>query len=552
MRRARVLGLALLLAAALLAWFVLRGWGGAAPLESGGERGAPSPEPPTSPMLVGGGAPRESVGAGSAARAGQASEREMATVEVVLQYPDGLDKASIVSLSLLASSESGLRFAWWLGGQDLPPSPSTLAAVVTLERERSEPGARSERLRLLGVPVGSHLLEVGVSTQGKMAAASIPVRIDVPKGGMAVEVHVIDLAEFATLAFRVWDGDDPLESARLQIHVNGSHRPSVSTDASGRCEARVPGATVITTWVDAFTGMEELTVPPPRTLRVAPRERHEIEFRIENTVPVRIRTVGPDGADVEGGGLSLWRFPAGQRPRYAGDLRRQAGDWRSFRLPPDEYGVQAGATGELGQAWQRFTVVAGSPLVVTVPMGPSGARARLHILGESGVEGWGGAVSLGLLPEAAPESLAYANLGLDAEGRAVTAPMPDGEYRLTLRRLSRYRRVRVDRGEHEIEVSLPAPTDPLQQGSVRGSCLYAEDGRPGGRELIQVEVAGEAWGWMATERGGGDYRVEGLPAGEVVVRVEPTPWTRLAIRPYEARVRIVAGQETVHDIRLVR
>jgi hypothetical protein len=531
------------LALALGTWRVLH--------EDGVEHGTPATESaieratdgatPERPTLTG--EPTPAREAPAPTRAGPAS------LTLELRYPDfGAPALRLVVLSLRTAWDEGHAVAWYLGGRELPQPPGADRRPFGVERTPSSPTARLERVRISSLESREYTLVADVRTGGESVAVAVLRGLRLVDGENSVSLDLVLREEFAVLALHAYDGDDPL-SVPITLTVDGTYWPTVSTDEQGAAEARVPGGSDVVAALGKFHGLGELVRPPEQAFRVMPRERRSVVFRIEGTVPVTFRGVDGQGKEVPLGGTSVWRLPPGDRPRYVGALQRPRPREERYRLPPGEYGVTAGGGGDFGPTWQRFSVAPGPPIRVTVPLSERGTRVALRLHEPPGMPTWNRSVLLARQGVDAPQDLAYATFTVGEDGRGLSAPLPDGEYLLQSWDFYRFRRVTVDRSAGAMEETLPSPLEASKQGSVRGKIHY--EGPHPGAVTVRAEASGHEWGWMSLQDGHDGFRFPGLPAGDVVLRVVPSPWDAQAFRPYEATVRVVAGRETRHDVRLV-
>jgi len=467
---------------------------------------------------------------------------------VELRYPPLPDGESLlVSLSLRTKHDDGPHVSWWRTTKGMSRFEGSAAPGA----ERLESAVSSETVRLRGLESRSATIVAVVSAGGEEVAASAPVRFDLRSGENRAVLELVPRSDFATIAFSVSDGGDPVEGARIQVHVEGIYWPSVRTDASGKAEASVPGNSAIRTWIDSFPGQQAVSAPPEQSFRITPRERREVSFELPPTVRVKFRAVAPDGAEVNGGGIAgIWSLRPGERPRYVGFILREAPDGtRWHRLPPGRYGIRFAGAGDLAAAWHEFVVAPGDPVTVSVPLARGGRRVRIRLRGPDGGPPMDrstpakpiGSIVLSRPAIDHPSEMAIGSASLDAEGRGETQVLPDGPYEVHVWPLHLHRRIEVAAGATDFDLRLPPALDHAKSGGLEGRASEVL-----GRQLRAV-VGGEEWSRSADFVNPERYRFAFLPAGTVTLRAEPSPYTG-GFRPYEATVRIEHGAVATHDV----
>jgi len=454
-----------------------------------------------------------------------------------------------------------LRPALTISGTVLQPdgTPAAAARVTSDGRGRwvrpTQTDARG-RFRLTSLEAGTYDVEARLlkaERVGLVATASVAA------GTTDLVLKLVRPEGQATgLVVKVLDPDGkPVPRAYVQVdYGNGGSSGSTAedgvaiVDVSGRA-AGLAGATVVVRAPRARTG----TLLPFGPARLGPLTGHETEVEIR--LPVEATVTGvvrdPDGAPVRGAVViaateEQGRNLEGAFTRDGGDLPRARTDADGrFRLggladgaevdvhvaPPPDFPRPEPVRVRGGQQDVVVTLVPGTAVVVTV-LDEAGAPVQGATVNTTVVEERRDEASW-RLPQSGPQGRADATgavrlRGLDLRKRYGLAVDGPAEGWLTSRREAWSPKNETVRLARALKVA----------GVVRD---------PAGRPLAGVQVSlrvGEgSWRGGATTDAAGRFELDGLPAGEVVLRVAVGAMGGTVVGPGEAEVRTHAGATDV-------
>jgi hypothetical protein len=518
----------------------------AAPAEAGLQPSpAPPPKPPPAPPN------RDPAASGSAAVRVPPGELR---VEVDLRDRRPADAIHV----FIANESPGLTGAPVTAYWTALASPSW--TVSTLQPLGKDAGIRSEEPAgdLLAFTVtrpepGDYAL-VARSVRDERVALSAVVRVTVERGrGATVRLLVDRAVPPATLVARVTRGGAP---SGAMVDVRSGALPVTSLQIRADADppsAVVPGDEVLTVSVRSFFGSEVFEAPPSQSLRVGSGETKTVEFALPTGIEVHLRAGAAGGPD-EPFSLSLWRHVEVGPPRYVQNLQMLAlvattTGWTG-RLPEGRYTTRANAGGRVGLA--TFDVVGPGPVEARIDLrATTGPRLRFTVRDAEGAPL--PKLACGFSRETDRLEDTWSTFPMTNEaGRFEVRDVAPGDYRFYAMGefgKSRLLSVPASPAVQEIDLRLPAPV--THDAASIGGLVFGPSGPPLVRGAqILVQPRGSDWASYVTSDPLAKYRVRGLPAGDVTVRVEWSWYSPDPFRLFEKSLRLDPGDGNSLDVEL--
>ncbi len=473
---------------------------GLAPAGSAAERGVPDPagrraEParPTRPALA--------IRLEHAALA--AEELARATIFLRVLGADGVESTLVASAAQRAGT-AGVQGAENLRGSVLPQ------------------GSRTDVL-VEGLPPGA-VRALAVVRSGTGIVLGIGGPLSIPVDAREALLDVVPSDRLGAVTVDVRRGGAPFGPAAFAVRAGGLTVDSVSGVRGRAAPVRVPtGAPLEVALVDA-PGQEDLGLPPPQELTLAPREARDATFDLDEGVPFTLRALGPDGRPLPFH-ARVWVDREGRGPRPAPGLLLTSGPLLEHvgRGPAGELSVLVIPTRTGAPTWAHASLSGRTVVPIDVRVGLDGGVLDLRLVDEDGAPRAGWQVELVRTDASDLGAFSAWSGSVDATGHLRTPPLPAGAYLLEVGgRLVRP----VSLPETGLVMSLAAPalSGPPASGPVLDVTMSDPAGQPRALASAFVRPEGEGWGLRLVPRRDEPGRFEAVVLSAGRFRVV-APWT---------------------------
>jgi len=396
-------------------------------------------------------------------------------------YPDSLDASSVTSLEL---ARTDLRVS------GLPPGPVRALAVLQVDRT------------VIGI------------------AGPISIGADV----IEATLDVVPADRLGSVVADVRRDGSAFGPATVVVRAGGLVVGSLHGVRGRGASIPAPVGIPLEVSLADTPGSEELGLPPPRELTLAPRETRDVVFALDDGVPFTIRAIGPDGGALAFRAL-VFRDPEGRGPRPAPGLLLTYGITMEHagRGPVGELSVLVIPMRTGAPTWARASLAGRTVVPIDVRVGLEGAVLDLRLGDDAGSRRGGWHVAMTRTDATDLGSFATWSGDVLAGGRVVSPPLPPGSYLLELG--GRYVRT-VTLPAEGLALTLAAPAHPSRADLGPVLDVSTSDAAGQLRTVAGAYVLpeGDGWGQRLEPRRGEPGRFEAavLSAGRFRVVV---PWT---------------------------
>lgn len=374
-----------------------------------------------------------------------------------------------------------------------------------------------------GLPPGAvRALAVVRSGAGRVLGMAGPLSI--PVGASEALLDVVPSDRLGTVTVDVRRGGAPFGPAAFAVRAGGLTVDSVSGVRGRAAPVRVPtGAPLEVALVDA-PGQEDLGLPPPQELTLAPREARDATFELDEGVAFTIHALGPDGRPLPFH-ARVWVDREGRGPRPAPGLLLTSGPLLEHvgRGPAGELSVLVIPTRTGAPTWAHASLSGRTAVPVDVRVGLEGGVLDLRLVDEDGAPRAGWQVELVRTDASDLDAFSAWSGSVDATGHLRTPPLPAGAYLLEVGgRL--VRPVSLPEAGLVMSLAAPALSSPPASGPVLDVTMSDPAGQPRALASAFVRPEGEGWGVRLVPRRDEPGRFEAVVLSAGRFRVV-APWT---------------------------